>query len=109
MFEVTPDAVVVHDARVVVIEQGERPGRVQVRDLATGIPTTALTATLRAPDSGPVTGLFDTHGAHRRTVDEEDWIVARERDRVIREQLEGEARIGSRMRFAPDPTRNAVQ
>jgi hypothetical protein len=82
MFEVTPGAVVVHDAKVVVIEQREGPGRVRVRDLATGAQTTALIAALRARDSGPVTELFDTHDERRRTVDEKDWLVARERERV---------------------------
>jgi putative transposase len=97
MFEVMPGAVVVHDARVVVIEQREGPGRVRVRDLATGSQTTALIAALRARDSGPVTELFDTHDERRRTVEEEDWIVARERERVIRELLEGEGPLKQRV------------
>ena len=97
MFEVTPGAVVVHDARVVVIEQREGPGRVRVRDLATGAQTTALIAALRARDSGPVTELFDTPDERRRTVDEKDWIVARERERVIRELLEDKGPLKSRI------------
>jgi hypothetical protein len=101
MFEVTPGAVVVHDARVVVIEQREGPGRVRVRDLATGAQTIALIAALRARDSGPVTELFDTHDERRRTVDEKDWIVARERERVIRELLEVSS--ASRLRDGIDP------
>ena len=97
MFDVTPGAVVVHDARVVVIEQREGPGQVRVRDLATGARTIALIGALRARDSGPVTELFDTHDERRRSVDEEDWIAARERERVIRELLEGEGPLKQRI------------
>ena len=52
MLEVTPGAVVVHDAKVVVIEQREGPGHARVRDLAIGAQTTALIAALRARNSG---------------------------------------------------------
>jgi hypothetical protein len=44
-----------------------------------------LIAALRARDSGSVTELFDTRDERYHTVDGEDWVVARERERVIRE------------------------
>ena len=98
-FEVTPGAVAVHGGRLVVIEQRVSAGEVEFRDVATGARSNVLVGFLRGWEAGPLTELFNTRDEQRRVIDERDWVIARERDRVVKELLardgEPESHIGA--------------
>jgi hypothetical protein len=72
----------VHDAKVVVVEQREVPRRVQIRDLATGAPMTALIAAFRARSSGAEYGLT------RMACDTNATVAGREPEQKLRRRRE---------------------
>ena len=76
-----------HGGRLVVIEQRLSAGEVQVRDVATGVRSTVLVGYLRGREAGPLTELFDARDEQRGIIDEKDWVIARERERVVKELL----------------------
>jgi putative transposase len=86
-FEVNPGSVVVHAGRLVVIERREGAGVVRVRDLANGLRTEVLIGNLRGREAAPVSQLPDALEEPRNRVDDKDWAVARERERVVQELL----------------------
>jgi hypothetical protein len=75
----------VHGGQLVVIEQRLSAGEVQVRDVATGVRSTVQVGSLRGREAGPLTELFDARDEQRRVIDEKDWVIARERERVVKE------------------------
>ena len=70
-----------------MIEQRLSAGEVQVRDVATGARSNVLVGSLRGREAGRLTELFDARDEQRRIIDEKDWVIARERERVVKELL----------------------
>ncbi len=97
-FEVAIGAVAVHAGRLVAIEQRTGAGEVEVRDLVTGMRSTVEVGALRGREAVAASDRRDNNDERRRHLENAEWILATERERVIQELLTGgeiESRIGA--------------
>jgi hypothetical protein len=97
-FEVAIGAVAVHAGRLVAIEQRTGAGEVEVRDLVTGMRSTVEVGALRGREAVAASDRRDNNDERRRHLENAEWTLATERERVIQELLTGgeiESRIGA--------------
>ena len=99
-FEVIPGSVAGHAGQLVLIEQREGAGKVQLQDLATAARSKVLLAALCGGEIGPHTELYDAR-IERRTIDDDAPSVARECERAVRDLLAGEGDLKPRIDAAP--------
>jgi hypothetical protein len=95
-FEVIPGSIAGHAGQLVLIEQREGAGKVQLQDLATAARSKVLLAALRGGEIGPHTELYDAR-IERRTIDDDAPSVARECERAVRDLLAGEGDLKPRI------------
>jgi hypothetical protein len=106
-FEVIPGSVAGHAGQLVLIEQREGAGKVQLQDLATAARSKVLLAALRGGEIGPHTELYDAR-IERRTIDDDAPSVARECERAVRDLLAGEGELKPRIDAAPRRARRQI-
>ena len=96
-FEVAIGAVAVHAGRLVAIEQRTGAGEAEVRDLVSGLRSTVEVGSLSGRDTSDPR---DNHDERRRHLDNDEWTLARERERVIKDLLTGEGELEPRISAA---------
>jgi hypothetical protein len=106
-FKVIPGSVAGHAGQLVLIEQREGAGKVQLQDLATAARSKVLLAALRGGEIGPHTELYDAR-IERRTIDDDAPSVARECERAVRDLLAGEGDLKPRIAAAPRRARRQI-
>ena len=106
-FKVIPGSVAGHAGQLVLIEQREGAGKVQLQDLATAARSKVLLAALRGGDIGPHTERYDAR-IERRTIDDDAPSVARECERAVRDLLAGEGDLKPRIDAAPRRARRQI-
>jgi hypothetical protein len=76
--------VAVHAGRLVAIEQRTGAGKVEVRDLVTGVRSTVQVGSLRGRDESVSADRRDDEDERCRRLDDDEWKLARERESVIK-------------------------